>query len=256
MAAKKNRADHRADTRGGALSGLPHVVSDSAAFLSLAPFDRCVLMEILRRFNGYNNGTIALTYEAIGDRLKGRNKARPNNARIGRSVARLIDHGFLAEPTPGSWLQRRAREYRLTFITSGKAPPFRSASNEYLQWKPPTEKNDGYAASPRKPRVGDAGSPEAACVGDAGSPELSKNGAFASANPPVSGDAGSLLIVKPYGGASAEGVSNLIPFPQSSLACEECGQSFPPATRGKPKRFCSERCRKRAEVQRRKARSA
>ena len=133
---KKQRADHRADTRGGPLSGFPHVVADSLAYLSLGPFERAVLAEILRRFNGYNNGQIAITYEEIGNRLKGRNAGRPNNARVARAVARLVGHGLLAEPQPASWVERRSREYRLTFISSGKGPLIQAATNEYLSWKP------------------------------------------------------------------------------------------------------------------------
>jgi hypothetical protein len=242
VAKKRYQADHRADTKGGALSGLPHAVADSPAYLALAPFDRCVLSEILRRFNGYNNGEIAISYEELGSRLRGANNARPNNGRLARSIAKLIDHGFLAEPTPGSWLQRRAREYRLTFISSGKAPPYRPATNEYRQWAPTRKKNDGYAASPEQTLCGDAGSPEAIPAGDAGSPDNLKNGSFPLAGVSISGDAESPLICKPYGAPKNNGAgwwmadrriqsasavlgillaarqpanSNLIPFPKS-----------------------------------------
>lgn len=132
--AKRAKSDHRADTRGGALSGLPHVVQDSPAYLALTAFERAVLGEVLRLFNGYNNGEIAITYERIGNRLKGPNQCRLNNSRIARAIARLTDHGLLGEPTPGSWLQRRARTYRITFISSGKFPRFQPATNDYRLW--------------------------------------------------------------------------------------------------------------------------
>jgi hypothetical protein len=202
MAKGRKTADHRADTRGGALSGLPHVVADSAAYLALSPFERCVLAEIIRKFNGYNNGNIGITYEEIGDRLRGPNQCRPNNGRIARAVVQLIEHGLIGEPTPESWLQRRARTYRLTFISSGKAPPFKSASNDYLRWR---AKNVGYAASPEQPSCGDAGSPERVSASDARSPDIPKNGSFAPRCSRSSGDAGSPLIVKPYGGVENSG---------------------------------------------------
>ena len=157
--AKKKQADHRADTRGTALSGLPHVVADSPAYLALTPFERAVLGEIIRKFNGYNNGSIVASYEQIGERLKGRNTGRPNNGRIARSVAKLVEHGLLAEPTPASWMQRRAREYRLTFISSGKGPPYRSATNEYLSWSPSNANIKGDPASPGRRGASDAQSP-------------------------------------------------------------------------------------------------
>ena len=194
----KARADHRADTRGGALSGLPHIVSDSPAYLSLSPFERAVLMEILRLFRGFNNGDIAITYQRIGERLRGTNASPPNNGRIARAIAILVDRGLIAEPTPASWLERRARRYRLTFITSGKSPPFKSATNDYLRWKPDRGKNDGYASSPQTPQSGDARSPAVIGAGDARSPSNFKNGSFASVESSSSGDAESLVICKPY----------------------------------------------------------
>lgn len=205
MPKKRKQADHRADTRGGALSGLPHIVADSAAYLALDPFERAVFAEILRRFNGYNNGSIGITYEEIGERLKGRNRGRPNNSRIARAVARLVDHGLLGEPEPHSWMERRAREYRLTFVTSGKAPPFRSATNDYLRWTPIEAKNVGDGASPRKAQSGDAGSLRRLRSSDARSPSVPKNGSFACPPAFVSGDAASLLIGKPYGAAKNTG---------------------------------------------------
>ncbi|MGZ2410750.1 hypothetical protein ACUXST_000147 [Sphingomonas sp. F9_3S_D5_B_2] len=197
MAGKRKQADHRADTRGQAWSGLPHVVADSPAYLSLSPFERAVLGEILREFKGYNNGEIVISYERIGERLKGSNSCRPNNSRIARAVAALHERGLIDEPTPHSWLQRKAREYRLTFISSGKAPPFKSPTNEYLKWSRRV-KNNGDAGSPESPPSGDAQSPEAIDAGDAGSPANLKNGGFASSGSQVPGDAGSLLICKPY----------------------------------------------------------
>ena len=120
--AKRKQADHRADTRGGALSGLPHAVADSSAYLDLSVFERAVFSEVLRRFNGFNNGAIAVSYEQIGERIKGRNQCRPNNGRIARAMVSLMEHGFIAEPTLESWTERRAREYRITFIASGSDP--------------------------------------------------------------------------------------------------------------------------------------
>ena len=254
MGSKKKQADHRAETRGLGLSGLPHVVADSPAYLALSPFERAVHAEILKRFNGYNNGAIGISYEEIGARLKGRNGGPPNNSRIAKAVATLMGHGLIGEPTPESWMQRRARTYRLTYISSGKAPPFKTATNEYRSWKPQTAKNDGDAASPRKPRVGDSGSPEARHVGDAQSPSVSENRSFASDQFKSPGDAESSLICIPYppslSGETAP-PSNLLAGPWAPGRCEECGDPFEIGSRGKPKRFCTEQCRKRAESRRR-----
>ena len=63
MKRRKAKADHQADTRGDAWVGLPKVVAKSAAYLSLSPFERAVFWIILEKFNGYNNGEIAISYE-------------------------------------------------------------------------------------------------------------------------------------------------------------------------------------------------
>jgi hypothetical protein len=196
------RADHVADTRRDGWIGLPKVVADSPAFLALSPFDRAVFMEILREFNGFNNGEIAITYEKIGVRLKGQNKALPNNGRIARAIVRLVEHGLLGEPTPGSWLQRLSREYRLTFISSGKAPPFQRATNDYLHWTP-REKITGDARSPEKRSGSYAQSPGLLFTGDARSPVGSENGSFARDLVLLAGDAASLLIESHTGMAEA-----------------------------------------------------
>ena len=251
--AKRKQADHRAETRGQGMSGLPHVVSDAPAYLLLTPFERAVHAEILKRFNGYNNGMIAITYEEIGERLKGRNAWPPNNARIAKAVVTLMEHGLIAEPTLQSWLQRRSRTYRLTYISSGKAPPFKPATNEYRVWKPPTEKKNGDAASPRKPRTGDAASLGVNDGGDDRSPTVLKNGSFASAQLKSPGDVKSSLICIPYpprGDGEQAASSNLVTGPWSSGPCEHCGEPFRSGNRGKPNRFCSEQCRKRAEARR------
>lgn len=156
---KRLKSDHRADTKGKALSGLPHVVQDAPAYLALPLLERAVLAEVLRLFSGYNNGQIAITYERIGERLKGSNACRLNNGRIARAIARLVEHGFLAEPTLGSWLQRRARTYRITFISSGKAPNYRQATNDYHGWAR-RRKNDCNAASPKGVGTGDYPQPK------------------------------------------------------------------------------------------------
>jgi hypothetical protein len=219
LAKKKKQADHRADTRGRPLSGLPHVVADSEAYLALTPFERAVLGEILRNFNGYNNGAIVISYEQMGRRLKGRNAGLPNNGRIGRAVAKLVEHGLLAEPTPASWLERRAREYRLTFISSGKNPPFRSATNEYLSWRAREQKKDGNAALPTTHLCDDARSPEARAVGDPASSAEFKIRSFASSPDHSPGDAGSPLIVQPYPPPNSGGAT-VIPVTRSGTGLE------------------------------------
>jgi hypothetical protein len=231
------------------MSALPHVVADSAAYLSLTTFERAVLAEILRRFNGYNNGRIGISYEELGDRLRGPNTSRPNNGRIGRAIGTLFQRGLIGEPTPGSWVERKAREYRLSWVSSGTPPHLRPATNDYLQWQPELQKNHCDISSPDPSRADDTRSPEGTDLDDQRSPARFKNRSFAAPNRVAPGDAGSSLIYKPYLCPQGGGGS-VISGPWRKMGCEDCGQQFEPGRHGMPKRFCSERCRKRAESRR------
>ena len=92
---------------------------------------KLALLSILRRFNGWNNGSIAVSYRqfAHDNNLK-------NQAWIARAIAQLIQHGFIVIETEGKLAPRHAREYRITFAQSGPPGRVRPATNEYKNWKP------------------------------------------------------------------------------------------------------------------------
>ncbi|RVQ65732.1 hypothetical protein EKN06_12415 [Croceicoccus ponticola] len=129
MANKKWKADHRADTRGEGLIGLPKCVYGSAAYRDLDLYARAVLMEILSRFNGYNNSEIGISYREIGEGL-----GNQNFARIAQAVADLMEHGLVDIGHEAVWKERHSRQYRLTWIMSGKPPFTAKATNDYLDW--------------------------------------------------------------------------------------------------------------------------
>lgn len=129
---KRHKADHRADTRGGRWVGIPHVVLNSAAYTQLCPMERSILVEIVAKLNGFNNGKIAISYRELASRLN-----RKNEAPFGPAIAKLIAHGFLEIMADARWKDRRAREYRLTFVnTTDAAGRFVPATNDYLGWRP------------------------------------------------------------------------------------------------------------------------
>ena len=148
MGRKKYRTDHRADTRGDGLIGLPKVVHKSAAYRSLDLYGRAVLLEILSRFNGFNNGQIGCSVREIGEAL-----GNQNYRRISKAIADCMQRGLLDIAADSIWKERKSRQYRLTFITSGKAPPYRAATNDYRSWKPqisvdPVSAEEGKSADP------------------------------------------------------------------------------------------------------------
>ena len=148
MGKRKHRADHRADMRGDGLIGLPKCVHKSAAYRSLDLYGRAVLLEILSRFNGYNNGEIGCSYREIGEGL-----GNQNYGRIAKAIAQCIEHGLLDIGHEAIWKERHSRQYRLTFVTSGKPPNTRAATNEYRCWSPkkavdPVSADGGQSADP------------------------------------------------------------------------------------------------------------
>lgn len=132
MPAKKRNYPHQPDTRGLPYMGIPHAVLRSEAYRKLHVFDRCVLSSIVMRFNGRNNGRIGVSYREIAEDLN-----RKNQQRIVDAVVQLFEHGLITVAEEGQWAPRKARQYRLTWVSSG--PDGRCpASNEYLSWRPAT----------------------------------------------------------------------------------------------------------------------
>lgn len=191
MGRKRHQADHRADLRGKGFVGLPVAVVYSDAFARLSLCARAVLVEILARFNGYNNGHIAVSQRELAARLN-----TSNFRKISDATAELMQCGFIDIETEGKWKQRHAREYRLTFITTGSAPPYKSATNEYLAFS----RADGASADKR----------QSADTGSAGISQSADDGSAAlNGKPPfrivASADDASALIVKPYRGPKKMG---------------------------------------------------
>lgn len=128
---RKPRAPHRADLRGGRFLGIPVAVLDSEAYRLLSPIAKVTLFCIAKRFLGHNNGKLGISYREIARELN-----RKNQAPIGPAIAQLMQHGLVALETEGQWRPRLAREYRLTFVSSGPEHKPVPATNEYLNWKP------------------------------------------------------------------------------------------------------------------------
>lgn len=193
MGRSKKKADHRAATRGAGFTGLPHVVQDSLAHRSLNLWGRAVLMEILREFHGYNNGTIAISQRQLAERL-----GTSNFRKISRAVADLFDRGLIDVNTNGDWKARMAREYRLTFVsTTTKDGRHVQATEDYQNWSPP-QKSGADDVSSTKAISADAASSEHPLSDDASSSgrTLEWRKTFNLKNPAA--DASSSLIDKPY----------------------------------------------------------
>ena len=127
--AKKKKPDHVADTGGKPWTGMPHIVMESEAYLHLSVDARAVFFEIVYKFNGSNNGKIGIGYREIAKRLN-----RRGFHFIAPAITELMEHGFLDLSMAHSWKDKRVREYRLTFISTGANGHRGTATNDYRRW--------------------------------------------------------------------------------------------------------------------------
>jgi len=119
---------------------LRHDIFDSPAYRDMKPNARGALNEVMRRFNGFNNGYISFSVREMAMSLNiGRDTA-------GKAIASVIEHGFIkvTENSGFNVKDRKARRFALTFVTieikgnGHKILP----SNEWRKWKPaPKDKN-------------------------------------------------------------------------------------------------------------------
>jgi hypothetical protein len=243
MGRGKQRADHRADLRGKPFIGLPAAVLYSSAYQHLGPIPRAILVELLGRFNGYNNGKIGMSYREMADRL-----GTTSLKSMGPAIVELHSHGFIDVTAEGKWKPREARLYRLTFISSGSNGQL-AATNEYARWNPQEAKSRLPHTVTEKPRTVPHEVTERLSAVPQTVTEKPISSVWGEAEPvTVEGT----LIGKPCVGA----FSHPDITPQNTAGdfgptCQRCSEPFTPADRGQPKRFCSERCRKAAEAQRR-----
>jgi hypothetical protein len=194
VAKRKGQAPHCADTKAvsgvSGFAGLPKCVLKSESYRSLSLVARAILVEIVARFDGHNNGCIHASYAELAHRLN-----RKNQAPIGPAIAELMQHGLLDLSAESVWRERRAREYRLPFVnTSDSIGRTIKATNDYLGWRAKNDATDAVAAKPKSATPFVAGKIAAATDAVAtanGKPPKTLEGSATDGVP---------LIVKPYAG--------------------------------------------------------
>ena len=199
MGGKRLRADHRADTRGLPWAGIPHAVIRSPAYRHLSLWGRAVLVEIVHEMNGYNNGSIGISQRQLGERL-----STSNFRKIGRAVAELMEHGLIDVAAEGQWKARMARQYRLTFVNTGRPGSYRRATNDYLNWRP--EKSGAETASARQRESAERGSAVSVPAAETGSTE---SRSYTVTSRFSSDEGASSLINEPYPATSAPAATDL-----------------------------------------------
>lgn len=115
---------------GGAFVMLPNYLLDSPAWRALSTQARALYIELRRRYNGRNNGQIALSVR------DGADLCRMNRDTVASSFKALESLGFVELATPGSFSRkvRHAAEWRLTTDicdATGAVP-----SKAFMRWRP------------------------------------------------------------------------------------------------------------------------
>lgn len=128
--AKKNADTQRADSRGEPFALVPHALLKSEAYRLLSLRGKAVLMCLYSLHNGFNNGSLGCSIDRIGD-LIGVNNPKANC----RAFHELEAFGFIRCAKEYNAPARMAREWRLTFVQSGKADAFKAATNDYADFR-------------------------------------------------------------------------------------------------------------------------
>jgi len=131
---------------GGNFFMTPRRVTNSVAWRRTSFRARAALQVFQDRHDGFNNGRIALgTHDvahALGDR---------NYGAASRAIAELIEKGFLECMSDADRRHSKVREYRITFIATGKGKDVAKATHDYEAWRP-TCKNRKFGSAKTAPQ--------------------------------------------------------------------------------------------------------
>lgn len=148
MGKKRSSATpQRVDTHGGIFDGFPRVMTSAPAFVVGANFRmRAVVMAVAGFWNGYNNGHIGVSARQLAEAV-GSNNHKAN----AEALQQAIDRGLLVCTARYPNGMRKAREYRLPWVSTGKSPNFEPATHDYLHWSPADERGKKHKRSFRSP---------------------------------------------------------------------------------------------------------
>ena len=115
---------------------LPQWAYDCPAYRSLKPGPRALLWELIRRFNGKNNGRIGFSQRDMSAAINVADRET-----VAGYVRELEARGFIVATRRGGFnvkaADRRASEWALTWLPVGEA----LATKEFMRWRP--DENDG-----------------------------------------------------------------------------------------------------------------
>jgi len=117
------KAKHK---RGGGYIRKWEEILSSPAYRDLKPVERCLLEEFQRIFRPHRNGTLSISGTRAAELLNVTDTTALKAFKV------LTEHGFIALVRGEYWMERKAREWRLTFEgCNGKEP-----TDEWRNWEP------------------------------------------------------------------------------------------------------------------------
>jgi hypothetical protein len=105
--AKDKRARHKGRKTSGGFMQIPYVVYDCPNFHGLSAHARRALLDVLRKYNGYNNGDLSLTW-TTAHRLGWRSRET-----LEKALAELVHFGMIIRTRQGGL--NRANLYAFTW---------------------------------------------------------------------------------------------------------------------------------------------
>jgi hypothetical protein len=104
-------------------------VKRSQAWHGLSLYARCLLIELLDRYTGCNNGLIGLGVREASKAL------RCSHGSTCKAMRELDDSGLAQPLTPGSWRGKKATEWRITFYVCNKTGELPIKSWPEVTWE-------------------------------------------------------------------------------------------------------------------------
>src|SRR6056297_1966693 len=131
----------------GTFAAIPHAVLDSNAFLSLTSAAVKLLLDVLRQFDGKNNGNLSITYTQMQQR------GWRSTSTLSRAKDQLIEHGLIEKTRQGGLSQgrRTCSLFAITWLPINRIedrngqhvldiPPAKVASGKWKENKAPLSK--------------------------------------------------------------------------------------------------------------------
>ena len=132
MSRRTDYAKRKGRDKGPAFLQIFHFVYDCAAYRDLDTVARTLYAAIRRRYNGSNNGTIALGCRDAADELN----VAPRT--VSRAFRDLEEHGFVRVGADSTFDQKRlSREWLLTELRDDRDGT--AATRDFMSWAPNPE---------------------------------------------------------------------------------------------------------------------